>query len=295
MRRFAILILWVGAFWCSRTDATHPAVQMPGPITLAVVNARVWTGDRAAPWAEALAASGERLVAVGTNSDVRQVASAVTPIDAGGRLVLPGFIDTHVHFLEGGLRLASVQLRDARTRDEFVSRIKAFAAKMPEGTWITGGDWDHTLWGGELPSKDWIDGVTPNHPVWINRLDGHMNLANSAALKAAGVTRSTADVPGGEIARRADGEPTGLLKDNGARGEGCTPAIAGDAAAGGRGRHALRRRARRDHGSRHEHLGGMGRYDPLRRAAPDACVADTRLQRRAARAVGAPARRRCPP
>jgi predicted amidohydrolase YtcJ len=174
----------------------------------------VWTGDSALPWAEALAVSGDELAAVGTNADVRRLAGAVTPIDAGGRLVLPGFIDTHVHFLLGGLRLASVQLRDARTRDEFVGRIKAFAATAPTGTWITGGDWDHTLWGGELPSRDWIDAVTPNHPVWINRLDGHMNLANSAALKAAGVTRATADVAGGEIVRSANGEPTGLLKDN---------------------------------------------------------------------------------
>ena len=85
---------------------------------------------------------------------------------------------------------------------------------MPAGTWISGGDWDHSLWGGELPARDWIDAVTPNHPVWVNRLDGHMALANGAALKAAGITRGTPDVTGGEIVRRAGGEPTGLLKDN---------------------------------------------------------------------------------
>jgi predicted amidohydrolase YtcJ len=107
-----------------------------------------------------------------------------------------------------------VQLRDARTRDEFVSRIKTFADTVPAGTWITGGDWDHTLWGGELPTRDWIDAATPNHPVWINRLDGHMSLANSAALKAAGVARATAEVAGGGIVRGVNGEPTGLLKDN---------------------------------------------------------------------------------
>lgn len=189
-------------------------MPVSGPITLALVNARVWTGDHAIPWAQALAASGERLVAVGTNDHVRQLAGAVAPIDAGGRLVLPGFIDAHVHFYEGGIRLASVQLRDAKTRDEFVSRLKGFSETVPTGTWITGGDWDHSLWGGELPARDWIDRVTPNHPVWINRLDGHMKLANSAALKVAGVTRATPNVAGGEIVRRADGEPTGLLKDN---------------------------------------------------------------------------------
>jgi predicted amidohydrolase YtcJ len=214
MRVSALLVLWLCASACSRAGSQPESTPVSGPVTVAVVNARVWTGDSALPWAEALAVSGDKLAAVGTNAEVRKLAGGVTPIDAGGRLVLPGFIDTHVHFLLGGLRLASVQLRDARTRDEFVSRIKAFAATVPAGTWITGGDWDHSLWGGELPSRDWIDAATPSHPVWINRLDGHMSLANSAALKAAGVARATADVAGGEIVRSANGEPTGLLKDN---------------------------------------------------------------------------------
>ena len=96
----------------------------------------------------------------------------------------------------------------------FVARIKAFAATVPQGTWITGGDWDHTLWGGELPRRDWIDAVTPDHPVWINRLDGHMALANTAALRAAGVDDGVKDVAGGEIVRDATGRPTGVLKDN---------------------------------------------------------------------------------
>jgi predicted amidohydrolase YtcJ len=183
-------------------------------VTLAIVNARVWTGEPSLPWAEAIAVSDDKISAVGTNDEIRKHASAITPIDAGGRLLLPGFIDTHVHFVDGGFRLASVQLRDAKTRDEFVRRIQAFAATVPPGTWITGGDWDHSLWGGELPRRDWIDSVTPNHPVWINRLDGHMSLANSAALKAAGVTRAAKDVAGGEIVRVSNGEPTGLLKDN---------------------------------------------------------------------------------
>jgi predicted amidohydrolase YtcJ len=182
--------------------------------TVAVVNAKVWTADNTRPWAEGLAIAGERITIVGTNDEVRRAAEGAEIIDAGGRLVVPGFIDTHVHFVDGGFRLASVQLRDARTRDEFVNRIKAFAATVPAGTWITGGDWDHSLWGGELPTRDWIDAATPNNPVWINRLDGHMSLANSAALAAAGVTKATADVAGGEIVRGLNGEPTGVLKDN---------------------------------------------------------------------------------
>jgi predicted amidohydrolase YtcJ len=129
-------------------------------------------------------------------------------------MLVPGFIDSHVHFISGGFGLSSVQLRDAKTPAEFIARIKAYAATIPKGAWIMNGDWDHTLWGGELPRRDWIDSVTPDNPVWISRLDGHMALANSAALKAAGITRDTKDVEGGLIVRDASGEPTGVLKDN---------------------------------------------------------------------------------
>jgi predicted amidohydrolase YtcJ len=129
-------------------------------------------------------------------------------------MVTPGFIDSHVHFITGGFRLASVQLRDAKTPQEFISRIKAYALTVPAGTWITGGDWDHQQWGGELPRRDWIDSVTLNNPVWISRLDGHMALANGLALEAAKVSKSTPDVDGGTIVRDASGNPTGILKDN---------------------------------------------------------------------------------
>ena len=194
---------------CSQQPAPSPA--KPG--TLAIVNAKVWTGDDAQPWAQALVIDGTTLTLVGTNEDARK-ANAEQVVDVGGRLVVPGFTDAHTHFREGGFGLASVQLRDARTREEFVARIKAFATTVPAGTWITGGNWDHSLWGGELPTRQWIDAVTPDHPVWINRLDGHMSLANSAALKLAGITRATKDIPGGAIVRDRNGEPTGVLKDN---------------------------------------------------------------------------------
>jgi predicted amidohydrolase YtcJ len=183
-------------------------------ITLALVNGRVWTGDPSRPTAEAIAVAGDRIAAVGTTADIRASAGAAETIDLAGAFVTPGFIDSHIHFLDGGFRLASVQLRDAAAREVFVARIKAFAAAVPPGTWITGGDWDHTLWGGELPRRDWIDAITPDHPVWINRLDGHMALANTAALRAAGVPDDVKDVAGGEIVRDAKGRPTGVLKDN---------------------------------------------------------------------------------
>jgi len=194
----------------------HPATPA-APVSLAIVNARVWTGDPRRPWADAVAVRGDRIAAVGSSAEIRKLAVAATRVvDARGQMLVPGFHDAHVHFIDGGFRLASVQLRDAKTPAEFVARVKAFAATQPRGTWITGGDWDHEQWGGQLPERSWIDSVTPDNPVWLNRLDGHMSLANSAALRAAGVTRATPDVAGGTIVRDARGEPTGILKDNAA-------------------------------------------------------------------------------
>jgi predicted amidohydrolase YtcJ len=182
---------------------------------MAVVNARAWTGDAGRPWADAIAVRGERIAAVGSSAEIRKLAGGgATVIDARGMMLVPGFIDSHIHFIDGGFGLASVQLRDAKSPAEFVARIKAFAASAPPGTWVTEGNWDHELWGGELPRRDWIDSITLNTPVWVQRLDGHMGLANGAALRAAGITRETADVDGGTIVRDASGEPTGILKDN---------------------------------------------------------------------------------
>src|SRR5437762_958542 len=189
--------------------------RQPAAITIAIVNGAVWTGEPNRPWAEAVALSGERIAVVGSTSEIRSRISPQTRlIDAKGGMIVPGFIDSHVHFLAGGMNLASVQLRDAKTPAEFISRIKAFAATVPSGTWITGGDWDHQNWGGDLPQASWIDSVTPDNPVWINRLDGHMALANSAAMHAAKVPPSGGDVAGGTITRDASGRPSGVFKDN---------------------------------------------------------------------------------
>jgi hypothetical protein len=182
---------------------------------IVVVNAAVWTGVRGAPDAQGVAARGGRILAVGSIQEVnRTIGPRTRVVDAGGKMLVPGFIDSHVHFVTGGASLASVQLRDARTPAEFVRRIRDYARTLPAGAWITEGNWDHSLWGGELPRKEWIDSITPDHPVWISRLDGHMALANSAALRAAGVTAATADVEGGEIVRGTGRQPTGILKDN---------------------------------------------------------------------------------
>jgi len=154
-----------------------------------------------------------KVLAVGTDEEIEALAGRGTDrIELNGRRVLPGFIDAHTHFIDGGFELASVQLRDANTPAEFVRRIGEFAASHPD-EWMIGGLWDHEAWGGELPRRDWIDSVTPNTPVLVSRLDAHMWLANTHALELAGVTAATPDPPGGTIVRYPDGRPTGVLKD----------------------------------------------------------------------------------
>lgn len=182
---------------------------------LVVVNARVWTGDPKRPWAEGIACGAGKLIEVGGTSEIRKLAGKTTRVvDAGGGMVVPGFIDSHIHFTTGGFRLSSVQLRSVRSREQFAARIAEFARSIPKGTWITGGDWDHENWGGQMPSKEWIDLAAPEHPVFVNRLDGHSALANSRALRLAGITANTAEVGGGAIDRGAGKEPTGVLRDN---------------------------------------------------------------------------------
>ena len=188
--------------------------------TLVIINARVHTMDKAKPTSQAVAVFGNRILAVGSNTEMRRLTGPETEvIDAGGKLVLPGFNDAHVHFLGGGFQLSSVNLRDANSPAEFAERIRAFAAKLPSGRWITGGDWDHERWPeingkAPLPTKELIDRVTPNTPVFVSRLDGHMALANSVTLKLAGITKDTPDPDGGLIVRDpSTGQPTGVLKD----------------------------------------------------------------------------------
>ena len=181
-----------------------------------IVNGTVHTLDPLNPSVQAVAILSNRIIATGTDKDVKTLAGPRTRIiDAKKQLVLPGFNDAHVHFLGGGFQLSSVNLRDANTPEEFAARIAQFAAKLPAGRWITGGDWDHQRWTDpKLPTRDLIDRFTPNTPVFVSRLDGHMALANSVALRLAGVTRETMDPPGGLIVRDPKtGEPTGILKD----------------------------------------------------------------------------------
>ncbi len=172
----------------------------------------IWTGDSLKPRAEAVAIRGDRIVFVGDSTAALRMAGTHGQVMRGA-FVAPGFGDTHTHFLDGGAQLAAVDLRDASTPQEFTRRIKAYAATIRPGEWIIQGMWDHEAWGGWLPDRSWIDSVTPDNPVFVSRLDGHMGLANTAALKLAGLDRDSRDIPGGTIVRRPDGSLSGVLKD----------------------------------------------------------------------------------
>lgn len=177
------------------------------------INAKIWTGDSASAWASAIAIKGNKIVFVGKEW-AKFKGSGTLVTDAKGKLIVPGFTDNHTHFLSGGYQLASVNLRYAKSPAEFVFILKNYTTKLTDNRWIQGGDWDHENWGGELPRKEWIDSVTGKHPVFINRYDGHMALANSMALRLAGIDKNTPNPAGGEIVRdKTTGEPTGVLKD----------------------------------------------------------------------------------
>jgi predicted amidohydrolase YtcJ len=208
MKRTLVLISLLLILAVSASSQTFSA-------DLVVVNANIHTMNAAQKEARSIAVLGNKIVAVGTDAEIKSMIGPKTRvIDAKGKLVIPGFNDAHVHFLEGGFQLSSVDLRSAKTPQEFVERIKAFAAKLPKGRWILGGKWDHENWApNNLPTAAMIDAVTPDNPVFIDRLDGHMALANTLAMNLSKVDKNVKDVEGGEIVRDASGNPTGIFKD----------------------------------------------------------------------------------
>lgn len=184
---------------------------------LVVHNGKVWTGDPKRPEAQAVAVWRGRVLKVGTDAEVKALAGANTKlIDLKGGRLVPGFYDSHVHFLSGGQSLSRVDLKDAKDEAEFGKRLVAFDKNTSRERWLVGGLWDHDrTFKGELPTAALLDKYVKERPVFIRRYDGHMGVANSAALKLAGVTAATKDPPGGVIYRLADGKtPSGVLKDN---------------------------------------------------------------------------------
>jgi hypothetical protein len=185
------------------------ATPLP-PAEIVFVNARVWTGDDARPRAEALAVSGERLVAVGDTVEILKRRGPKTEVvDLGGGFVVPGFHDAHLHFLV----LPQAELEDGLSLEELQRRVLDFARAHPRHAWVLGRGWGYTSFPGRVPHRRHLDAVLADRPVWLVQRDGHMALANSKALALAGVTRDTPDPPNGVIERGPDGEPTGELKE----------------------------------------------------------------------------------
>ncbi|KAG4960055.1 putative amidohydrolase YtcJ [Glycine soja] len=192
--------------------------QLSQPVAdLVLRNGVIYTSDDSLPFADSMAVANGRVLCVGNRSFVQEFEGYGTQVlDLGGKVVVPGFIDSHVHFIDGGLQLQMMQvkLRGVNKKEEFIRRIKDAAQSTKQGSWILGGGWNNDLWGGDLPAASWINDVTPNNPVWLSRVDGHMGLANSVALTLAGITNLTDDPRGGTILRTANGEPTGVLIDS---------------------------------------------------------------------------------
>lgn len=202
MKYFLSLFAIVFLFSCSTQKDAADTIYF---------NADIWTGDSANPHATSIAVKGGMIVYVGSDY-ANYKGDATEMIDVHGKMITPGFIDDHTHFLNGGHDLAGIDLHAATSKEQFIQTIKAFAASHNDSNWITGGNWDHEFWGGELPRKEWIDSVCGNHPLFVNRYDGHSAFANSKALQLAGITAKTAAPAGGEIVQQ-NNEPTGVLKD----------------------------------------------------------------------------------
>ncbi len=194
-------------------NATPSGTQTRRAVTLLLTNGKVFTADAQGTIAQAVAVENDRIVAVGTDAEIKARYTGARTIDLKGKLVTPGFNDAHIHFLGGGFSLLRVDLIGAKTLEEAKQRIAAKVKELPTGSWILGRGWDHTLWGGQWPTRADLDAVAPNNPVFVQRVDGHVSWTNSLALQKAGVTRETRAPEGGEILHDEKGEPTGILKE----------------------------------------------------------------------------------
>lgn len=182
---------------------------------LLLKNGILWSAHLNGKFEEAIFIKDGFIKAIGKTKDIENLKTNNTKvIDLEGKFVSPGFIDSHLHLVDSGLQLISLNMRNTKSKDEFLSRIEKYIIDNKNIEWITGGGWDHELMGGEMPDKSWIDGFTADIPVFLMRMDGHIGIANSKALKLAGIDENTKAPPGGAILKNKDGSLKGLLKDN---------------------------------------------------------------------------------
>jgi predicted amidohydrolase YtcJ len=203
------------------TMAQAPANQDKPKADQIFVHGNIYTGVRGASTfremqrAEAMAIRGDRILAIGETEEILKLKGSQTQVvDLHGEFVMPGFNDAHVHLAEAGFERLRVNLVGTRSLDEFRERIRKKAATAAPGEWILGGGWDETLWPVKTPPTKWdIDEVTADHPVFLQRVDGHIAVANNRALQLAGITLATRDPEGGKIDRDESGTPTGVLRE----------------------------------------------------------------------------------
>lgn len=209
---------WYGIFFTSAITllTSVAAAQTQHPADLVITNAHIYTVNAKQPWAEAIAIQGNKITAVGNQKDIDALRGPTTKvIDAKGHMLLPGFTDCHIHFMDGSLGLMRVDLNGAASVAEIQKRVKAYADSHPKEPWILGMGWTYPTFAPTgLPDKRILDEVVPNRPVHLIAFDGHSSWANSKALEMAGITRETPDPPNGKIVRDEKGEATGALKES---------------------------------------------------------------------------------
>src|SRR6202795_3361516 len=216
-RRTHFVVLMVCVFFCAVASVTARGSK-DAKITadMIVLHGRIYTLNSKQPWAQALAIRGDKIVAVGDDAAIGKFRGSGTKvIDAAGQLVLPGFVDGHIHFMDGSLSLGSVNLEGAKDVAEIQQRLRDYAAKHPGNDWLLGRGWDYAMFGAAtLPDKKYLDELFPDRPVFLEGYDGHTYWANSKALTLAGINRDTPDPPNGIIVRDpATHEAPGALKE----------------------------------------------------------------------------------
>jgi predicted amidohydrolase YtcJ len=209
-------LLWV-AIGCSLL-ASPLFAQSGTQADTIITHARVYTVNHSQPWAEAIAIKDQHIAAVGSAKQIARWRGPKTDvIDAGGRLVLPGFFDSHIHFMEGALSLEKVNLDETKSVAEIQKMVKEFAVAHPDAPWVLGRGWSYPEFPGGMPDKKYLDEIAPDRPVYIEGFDGHTGWANSKALELSGITKETPNPLNGEIVRdRKTGEATGALKEDAA-------------------------------------------------------------------------------
>lgn len=200
--------------WSATVNTTGETLQSSADTI--VIHAKVYTVNSHQPWGEAVAMRAGKIIAVGSDKEIAAYRGPSTQvIDAKGHMVLPGFVDTHVHFMGGSAGLQQVLLDDAKTVADFQRIVRDYITAHPGDTWIQGMGWYYSIFGSSgLPDKKVVDEVVRDRPVFLRAYDNHSSLANSKALQMAGITRSTPNPPNGIIVHDpATGEPTGVLKE----------------------------------------------------------------------------------